>query len=176
MPFSLARCARSLPTAARVPTLPLPSTSAFTSSRLQAGTVAPLLALGRHRPEKPRQARPRLRARDAVPDAIAADLPPLVLVVLSARHYADPAAFPAFRRMYSPSYFTPLPLYGSGGRKPRISAATWPTCALFAPLIVRRVGFSTLIVMPSGDMKTTGCEKPSCSTSFLPSMAARPET
>ena len=37
--------------------------------------------------------------------------------------------------MYSPSYLTPLPLYGSGGRKPRMSAATWPTSALSAPLI-----------------------------------------
>src|SRR6185503_6561930 len=56
------------------------------------------------------QARPSGRTGDAVPDAIAADLPPLVLVVVSARHYAAPAALPALRRMYSPSYFTPLPL------------------------------------------------------------------
>src|SRR5690242_21934142 len=41
------------------------------------------------------EARPLDRARDAVPDAIAADLPPLVLVVMSARHYAAPAALPA---------------------------------------------------------------------------------
>src|SRR5262249_17546246 len=119
------------------------------------------------------QARPRPRARHAVPDAMAADHAPLVLVVMSAAHDAAPAAFPAFRRMYSPSYFTPLPLYGSGGRKPRMSAATWPTSPLSAPLMVRRVGFSTLIVMPAGGMNSTGCENPSWSTSFLPSMAAR---
>src|SRR5262245_33526865 len=115
----------------------------------------------------------RRGALDAVPDPVAADLPPLGLVVMSARHYADPAAFPAFRRMYSPSYLTPLPLYGSGGRKPRMSAATCPTSALSAPLTVRRVGFSTLIVMPSGGRKWMGCEKPSWSTSFFPSIAAR---
>ena len=31
---------------------------------------------------------------------------------------------PSLRKMYSFTYLTPLPLYGSGGRNPRISAAT----------------------------------------------------
>src|SRR5258705_460577 len=104
------------------------------------------------------EARPLRRAHDAVPDAIAADLPPLVLVVVSARHYAAPAALPAFRRMYSPSYLTPLPLYGSGGRKPRMSAATCPTMYLSGPLMTTRVAVSALTVMPSGGSNRIGCE------------------
>src|SRR4029079_17660543 len=34
---------------------------------------------------------------------------------------------PSLRKMYSPRYLMPLPLYGSGLRQRRISAATWPT-------------------------------------------------
>src|SRR5262245_11801301 len=56
-----------------------------------------------------RQTRTLRGALDAAPDAISADAPPLELVVLSA-HDVLPAALPALRRMYSPSYFTPLPL------------------------------------------------------------------
>ncbi len=40
-------------------------------------------------------------------------------------HY--PAVLPALRRICSAQCFTPLPLYGSGGRSLRIRAATWPT-------------------------------------------------
>ena len=50
------------------------------------------------------------------------------------RHYLPPA-LPAFRRIISPAYLMPLPLYGSGGRRLRISAATWPTISLSAPSI-----------------------------------------
>jgi len=38
--------------------------------------------------------------------------------------------------MCSPSYFTPLPLYGSGGRNERIFAATCPTSCLSIPVMV----------------------------------------
>ena len=34
---------------------------------------------------------------------------------------------PSLRKIYSPAYFTPLPLYGSGLRNAQIWAATWPT-------------------------------------------------
>ena len=57
--------------------------------------------------------------------------------------------------MYSPAYVTPLPLYGSGLRKPRISAATWPTCWRSMPEITTSVGFGVAIVMPFGIGKTT---------------------
>lgn len=46
--------------------------------------------------------------------------------------------FPALRRIRSPVYLTPLPLYGSGGLRLLILAATSPTCCLSAPEIVTR--------------------------------------
>src|ERR1041384_8386133 len=52
---------------------------------------------------------------------------------------------PSLRKMYSPAYFTPLPLYGSGGRNARISAATWPTFCLSIPVIMISVGFGVAI-------------------------------
>src|SRR3954452_18153685 len=57
---------------------------------------------------------------------------------------------PSLRKMYSPAYFTPLPLYGSGGRNARISAATWPTFCLAIPVTTISVGFGATIVIPSG--------------------------
>src|SRR4029079_5664254 len=57
-----------------------------------------------------------------------------------AAHDYLPPALPALRRICSPTYFTPFPLYGSGGRRLRISAATWPTTSLFAPSTVICVG------------------------------------
>src|SRR5690348_5943244 len=57
---------------------------------------------------------------------------------------------PSLRKMYSPAYFTPLPLYGSGLRKPRISAATWPTCWRSIPEITTSVGFGVVTAMPAG--------------------------
>src|SRR6187401_1977156 len=74
--------------------------------------------------------------------------------------YADfpPAALPALRRMYSPAYLMPLPLYGSGGLKPRMFAATCPTSPLSNPFTVSFVGVSTAIVMPAGGSNSIGCE------------------
>src|SRR5579875_1400925 len=57
---------------------------------------------------------------------------------------------PSLRKTYSSAYFTPLPLYGSGGRKLRISAATWPTCCLSIPLITISVGLGVAIAIPCG--------------------------
>ena len=50
--------------------------------------------------------------------------------VLDLKRYAPPAeptAFPALRRMTSSRYLTPLPLYGSGGLRPRSFAAVSPS-------------------------------------------------
>src|SRR5882672_2471392 len=67
----------------------------------------------------------------------------------------------------------PFPLYGSGGRKSRMIAATWPTCSLLYPLITTFVCVSAAIVIPCGGSYSIGCEYPSCSTSFLPLIWAR---
>src|SRR5262249_53006969 len=102
------------------------------------------------RAAKHRQARPLGRTGNTLANAITPDPAPFVVIVGSAHAAPVPAALPALRRMCSPSYFTPLPLYGSGGRNPRISAAAWPTDHLSAPEMTTRVGFSTLIVTPAG--------------------------
>src|SRR6266849_4658068 len=47
--------------------------------------------------------------------------------------FAPLPALPALRRIFSPRYITPLPLYGSGGRRERMSAATWPTASFSMP-------------------------------------------
>src|SRR3954470_3358996 len=65
-------------------------------------------------------------------------------------------AFPTLRRTFSPAYRTPLPLYGSGLRSLRMFAATSPTCCLSMPITEKRVGASTLNVMPSGAVTATG--------------------
>ena len=70
--------------------------------------------------------------------------------------------------MTSPTYFTPLPLYGSGGRIFRMFAATSPTCCLSIPATWNRVGRSTVNVMPAGALTTTGCENPSANSRSLP--------
>src|SRR5262245_41321360 len=70
-------------------------------------------------------------------------------------YFAD---LPAFRRMYSFAYRMPLPLYGSGLRILRMSAATWPTSCLSCPRTTMRVGCGTSNVMPSGASNRTGCE------------------
>src|SRR6185436_20658655 len=110
------------------------------------------------RAAKYRKTRTLRRTDDTAPDAIPPDAAAFVLVVGPAHDDPVPAALPALRRMYSPSYLMPLPLYGSGGRKPRISAHDCPTCHLSAPETTSRVGFSTLMVMPAGGSKRTGCE------------------
>ena len=62
-------------------------------------------------------------------------------------NYAAPPAFapalPAFFFSRSPVMRTPFCLYGSGGRSERMSAATWPTWPLSAPLTTMCVCFST---------------------------------
>ena len=148
MPFSFARSARSLPTARLDGGLALALDPARpASSRLEAATsVLPLDVVDQLRVDvsaaaEHRQTRTARRARDPLANAIAANATPLVLVVLTA-HDAAPAALPALRRMYSPSYLTPLPLYGSGGRNARMSAATWPTSALVGAADRRRASGS----------------------------------
>src|SRR3954470_3177960 len=65
------------------------------------------------------------------------------------RHFFLPA-FPTLRRICSPAYRTPLPLYGSGLRSLRRLAAPSPTSCLSMPLTLNRVGASTRNVTPSG--------------------------
>src|SRR6266705_755859 len=65
-------------------------------------------------------------------------------------------AFPALRRICSPAYRTPLPLYGSGLRSLRMFAATSPTCCLSMPSTTNLVGVSTRNEIPSGGRTTTG--------------------
>src|SRR5215468_10630653 len=63
---------------------------------------------------------------------------------------AAPAALPALRRICSPAYLMPLPLYGSGGRSARICAHTSPSTCLLLPSMVTIVWRSTLASMPGG--------------------------
>src|SRR5690606_19527412 len=86
---------------------------------------------------------------------------------------AGQAFLASLRMMFSPAYLTPLPLYGSGGRKPRILAATSPTCCRSAPLTTISVCDGVAMVMPSGAGNSTGCEKPSDRFRSLPCMEAR---
>ena len=71
---------------------------------------------------------------------------------------------PAFRRITSPWYFTPFPLYGSGLRKLRISAATCPTSSLLIPAITTVVGLGAVIDTPAGAWYSIWCENPSDSS------------
>src|SRR5215210_1423526 len=68
-------------------------------------------------------------------------------------HYFLPPilpALPALRRICSPAYRTPLPLYGSGLRVERTFAAISPTSSLSIPTTANRVGFSTSKEIPFG--------------------------
>src|SRR5579859_2762386 len=67
-------------------------------------------------------------------------------------------ALPGLRRIFSPRYITPLPLYGSGGRIARMLAATCPTSSIEMPLTENLVGSATSIVMPFGGLNLMGCE------------------
>src|ERR1700716_4090797 len=67
--------------------------------------------------------------------------------------FAPLPALPALRRTFSPRYITPLPLYGSGGRRPRRLAATWPTSSIEIPETENLVWSWTSIVMPWGGLK-----------------------
>src|SRR3954452_7255735 len=62
---------------------------------------------------------------------------------------------PSLRKMYSPRYLMPLPLYGSGLRQRRISAATCPTFWRSMPLISTVFWSGVLTSMPSGTGKFT---------------------
>src|SRR2546423_6793951 len=75
--------------------------------------------------------------------------------------------------MYSPAYFTPFALYGSGSRRPRIFAATSPTASLSMPETLSFWGVSTVNVTPAGGSISIGCENPSASVSFFPCSTAR---
>src|SRR5690606_1167990 len=108
------------------------------------------------------QARPLGRAEDLLPDP---QMPAPALQRATARGLSGQGlgachdylpAFPTLRRTYSPSYRTPLPLYGSGRRSLRMFAATSPTFCLSMPSTTSWVGFSTLNVMPSGGSTVIG--------------------
>ena len=60
-------------------------------------------------------------------DAVASSRPAWCGSSCVPRHFAD---LPALRRTRSSAYRMPLPLYGSGLRILRMSAATWPTACL----------------------------------------------
>src|SRR5690606_35171183 len=84
-----------------------------------------------------------------------------------------PPALPALRRITSPWYLTPLPLYGSGGRSDRISAATWPTISLSEPSTVIAVGALAVSLIPGGALYWIGCENPSASCNPYGRVSAR---
>ena len=81
--------------------------------------------------------------------------------------------FPALRRMTSPWYRTPLPLYGSGLRSLRMFAETSPTSCLSMPATLKRVGASTVKVMPSGAGTGTAWLKPSANSRSRPFAVTR---
>src|SRR5262249_2985619 len=92
--------------------------------------------------------RPLVGATHATADPIATALPRFPA---RCRHQRAPAAaFPAFRRMVSVPYLTPLPLYGSGGRSRRIAAAVWPSSSRAPPSSGITTRRSTLALMPPG--------------------------
>src|SRR4029079_13138434 len=110
------------------------------------------------------QARPLGGATDFLPNAKVAAIAPLFVRSrwTHDRHYLPPA-LPAFRRICSPAYLMPLPLYGSGGRRLRSSAATCPTTSLVAPSLMIWVGTGAVSLMPFGPLYSTACENPSAS-------------
>src|SRR5207244_10024876 len=112
---------------------------------------------------------------DLLPHARVAPGPAFAPCLLCHYAFAAPTlpALPALRRMYSPAYFTPFALYGSGTRSARIFAATSPTTSLSTPETLSFCGVSTVNVMPAGGSISIGCENPSASWSFLPCSTAR---
>src|SRR3954452_4307765 len=97
----------------------------------------------------PAQPRDAARGADVGADGL---VPPCGLLCLS--HHLP--VFPTLRFTTSPWYRTPLPLYGSGLRSLRIFAATSPTCCLSMPSTRKRVGASTVKVIPWGAFTGTG--------------------
>src|SRR5574337_518861 len=81
--------------------------------------------------------------------------------------------FVSFSTTRSSAYRMPLPLYGSGGRTARTSAAIWPTLWRSAPLITISVGVGHSTLIPAGISMTTGCENPICRLSLAPCACAR---
>src|SRR5262245_3100215 len=67
--------------------------------------------------------------------------------------YVPAPVLPTLRRMRSSTYLMPLPLYGSGGRRPRTLAATWPRSSRSTPDSATRF-FSTLASIPCGSGKS----------------------
>src|SRR6266850_1868299 len=98
-----------------------------------------------------RQARALDVALHPLADVRLAAAPQLLLPhVRRGAHVAAPV-LPCLRRMVSSAYLMPLPLYGSGGRSLRISAATRPMRCLSAPFTVRRLPLASYsAVTPSG--------------------------
>src|SRR3546814_7037371 len=104
------------------------------------------------------EARALRRTGELLPAADLATQPRLgagrqVPLVLDGDRHGHLPAFPTLRRMCSPAYRTPLPLYGSGLRSLRMLAATSPTSCLSIPATPSFVGPSTAKVMPSGASK-----------------------
>ena len=64
--------------------------------------------------------------------------------------------FPALRRITSPSYAIPFPLYGSGERTALILAANSPTASFSKPETTITVGLSRLIDQLGGVSIRTG--------------------
>src|SRR6266550_4310306 len=133
-----------------------------TSSRTvaAASTVVDELRVDVVEAAENRQTGPLRGARDVHAHA-PVTLRPVHLAVLRLDHavaLAPLPALPGLRRIFSPRYITPLPLYGSGGRNPRISAAAWPTSSIEIPLTENLVGSWTSIDTPFGGLKRIGCE------------------
>src|SRR5207245_1317856 len=86
-----------------------------------------------------REARALLRALDVLADVRLAAQPQQLLSHVGRRaHHAAPV-LPCLRRMVSSAYLIPLPLWGSGGRSLRISAATSPMRCVSAPFTATRL-------------------------------------
>src|ERR1700682_6213510 len=125
-----------------------------------AGTIVDELRIEVVEAAENGKARPLLRASDVHAHATVT-LRSVRLAVVLLDHAAVLAplpAFPALRRIFSPRYITPLPLYGSGGLSPRRLAATWPTSSMEMPDTENFVGSWTSMVMPCGGLNLMGCE------------------
>src|SRR4029077_9603520 len=107
-----------------------------------------------------REPRAFLRADDVYADpAVALQAAFLAIGLLDhPAAFAPLPALPALRRIFSPRYMTPLPLYGSGGRRPRMLAATCPTSSIEIPVTANFVWSWTSMVTPGGGLNLIGCE------------------
>src|SRR5919199_725317 len=90
------------------------------------------------------EARTLRRADDLLAHPEVAPHAPVLARLWSAQRHHFPPALPAFRRICSPTYLIPFPLYGSGGRSERSSAATCPTTSLSAPSTRIAVGWGAV--------------------------------